>query len=299
MIVLITGAEGFVGSNLVPRLVDSYDVYALDFLKDRAVSNISKDIEYINQDLSKMDISEMPAVDLIIHLASIGITNVSKTPTYANINMASTLNILELAARHGADVVFSSSGSVYGSGGNFRENDSCNPLSLYAVEKINEERLARFYHEKYGLNITILRYSNCYGDTTYIDNKHYPGKKGVIRLFMESAFKDRPITLIENQSRDFTFIDDVVDATLTVIGTRGLEVFNVGSGVETPIYMLPIMISSILEKPVRIEFVPPRTIDNLTRRFLNIDKISERWVPKYSLKEGLKTYASRLAGFFN
>lgn len=296
MNILLTGAEGFLGSNLIMKLMDEHEITALDFLKSREKSNLPADIEYINQDLSKMDISKMPAVDLIIHLASISIGIISENPRYASVNMTSTLNVLELARKNSSDVVFSSSGSIYGSGLNFREENPYNPSSLYAVEKMNEENLAKFYHETYGLNIVTLRYTNCYGDTTYLDNKHYPGKKGVIRLFMENALQDRPLTLIADQSRDFTFIDDVVEATMSTIGTKGFEIFNVGTGIETPVYMLPILISTILEKPVKIEFIQPRAIDNLTRRSLSIDKIWRAcaWKPKYSLEEGLKIYTDRL-----
>ncbi|GAH86358.1 unnamed protein product, partial [marine sediment metagenome] len=169
-----------------------------------------------------------------------------------------------------------------------------NPLSDYSKMKIHEENHAKFCSENHNLNITILRYSNCYGDTTYIKNKFYPGKKGIIRIFVEEAMKDEPLPIIRNQSRDFTFIDDIVSATSAVIGLRGFNVFNVGTGVETKIEAVANLVEQALGKPLTFMTAPPRKIDNLSRRSLNIDKISSLWAPKYDLKTGIKLYIERL-----
>jgi len=208
--------------------------------------------------------------------------------------MASTINILEYAKKHRCDIIFTSSSSIYGNGLNLNENAPFNPLSLYAVCKLNEEQYANFYYKKYGLNVNILRYTNCYGDTTYIENKCYPGKKDVIRMFMEKAIMGLSLPIIKGQSRDFIFIDDVVDATNEIMKKDNFNIFNIGTGVETKIEELPNIISKIFNKKVLTKVIPPRTIDNLYQRSLNIDKISSFWKPKYTLEEGLKLYAERI-----
>jgi len=292
--ILITGAEGFVGSSLVPILAKDHEVIALDYLVSRDHSNLPEEVYYINRDLSQIDVSMIPEVDLVIHLASISIERISETPIYQDINLSSMLKILEYVIKNKTDLIFSSSASVYGSGINFTEKSPLNPLSNYSSTKILEENHAKFCSENYDLNITVLRYSNCYGDTTYIENKFYPGKKDVVRIYMENALRYEPLPVIQGQSRDFTFIDDVVNATISVIGMKGFELFNVATGVETLIEDIPPLIGEALSTRVEVKIVPSRSIDNLKRRSLNIEKISPFWKPKYSLEEGIKLYARRM-----
>jgi UDP-glucose 4-epimerase len=292
--ILITGAEGFVGSNLARRLCKEHQVIGLDYLVDRRKTNLPEDTYYINGDLSRIDISSLPEVDLVIHLAAISIERISEVPIYHNINIASTFRVLEYVIKNEADLIFSSSASVYGSGVNFSEDTDFNPLSLYSSTKIEEEKRVRLCCETYGLNVTILRYSNCYGDTTYIKNKFYPGKKDVIRIFMENALSNKPLPVIKGQTRDFTYKDDVIDATTSIIGLNGVNTFNVATGVETPVESIPPIIEKVLDKKVNTHLVSPRKIDNLKRRSLNIEKISEYWKPKYDLKTGIELYAKQL-----
>ena len=110
MRVLCTGSEGFVGSSLVPLLTKDHDVIALDYLTSRERSNLPREIPYLNYDLSKVDVSLLPSVDVVIHLASLSIERVSENPMYEPINIASALNILELTRRTGAKLIFSSWG---------------------------------------------------------------------------------------------------------------------------------------------------------------------------------------------
>ncbi len=294
MRILVTGAEGFVGSNLVPLLAEEHDVIALDYLTSRERSNLPEGIPYLNQDLSEINASSLPDVDVVVHLASVSIERVSENAMYESVNIASMLRVLELTRKTGAKLILSSSCSVYGDGLNFKEFDPFNPMCLYAIGKINEERYAEFYHGKYGLDVTILRYSNCFGDLTYLDNKFYPGKKDVMRIFMEQALQDKPLTVIGGQSRDFTYIDDVVDATATMLDLEGLNVFNVATGVETRIEDIPPLIGKVLSKKVETQIIPPRGIDDLKQRSLNIDKIAPFWKPMYDLKSGIELYDERL-----
>ena len=294
MRILVTGAEGFVGSNLIPQLVKDHEVIALDYLVNRDRSNLPEEVPYINRDLSQIDVSEIPEADLVIHLATISVERISETPVYKDVNISSMYKILEYVIRSNADLIFSSSASVYGSGINFTETSPLNPLSAYSLTKILEEQHAKFCSDTYGLNVTVLRYSNCYGDTSYIENKFYPGKKGVIRIFTEKALRNEVLPVIRNQSRDFTFIDDIVSATQSVIGLKGFNIFNVGTGIETKVETLVDIIGQALDKKTSFATIPPRKIDNLSRRSLNIDKISELWKPRYMPQEGIELYIKRL-----
>ena len=111
---------------------------------------------------------------------------------------------------------------------------------------------------------------------------------------MEQALQEKPLTVIEGQSRDFTFIDDVVDATAIMLDLKGLNVFNVATSVETRIQDIPPLIGKALSQKIETQTIPPRSIDDLKQRSLNIDKISPFWKPKYSLEEGIKLYTERL-----
>jgi len=292
--VLITGAEGFVGSNLTRKLSEDHEVVGLDYLVNRETSNIPRSIPYVNCDLSKSIPPKLPVFDLVAHLASISIERISEKAAYSSVNFASTLNMLELARRLNAKLVLTSSGSVYGNGLNFRESDPFNPMSLYALGKTCEEKYAKYYHDEYGLDVVVLRYSNCFGDTTCIENKFYPGKKDAVRMFMECSMQCQPIPLVKNQERDFTFIDDVVEATCSVIHLTGFNVFNVATGVATDIGDIPLMIGNALSKKVDTYHIPPRSIDNLKKRSLNIGKISRYWKPRFKLEEGIRQYAERM-----
>lgn len=304
MKVLITGSEGFVGSNLVPKLVEENDVTALDYIITSRPFNLPDGVRFVNADLSRPlsardNLSEpismkVPNPDLIIHLATINQLAVDADPSNLTINIASTLNVLKLARLYDARLIFSSSCSVYGSGTDFKEIDPVNPKSLYAVGKCTEEGIAKFYHDRFGLDVCILRYSNCYGDVTRIRNKVYPGKEDVIRIFMTKVLNGEPVPLIRGRSRDFTYIDDVIDATCAVLDLEGFHVFNVATGVETYTDELPSKVGAALGIPVSVTEIQPRSTDDLMRRSLNIDAISPYWKPKYSLDRGLKLYAEKL-----
>lgn len=297
MNILITGAQGFIGSNLVWKLHKEHKVTALDFVRS-ATRNTPKGIDYVNADISEKiptSLNSSPP-DLVMHFATVNQEAVSRHPELESVNIKAMLNMLEYCKRLQVPLIFASSCSVYGPGVLHKETDALKPKSLYAVGKIACEEYARFYQRSCNFDVTILRFSNVYGDTTYIENKAYLGKKDVVRIFMEHALNDDPLPLIGgNQTRDFTFIDDAVDATCKVIGMSGFNIFNVGTGVETSIKELFSMIGAALIKRIRVMEAPRRPIDNITRRSLAITRISKLWKPKYSLNEGLKEYAHRMS----
>lgn len=294
MKILITGAEGFIGSNLVWRLYKKQEIVALDYLKNRLKSNIP-DVKYINHDLSIPFYIEPP--DLVMHFAVISQEVVSWNPELESVNMKGMFNVLEFCRKNSIPLVFPSSCSIYGPGVLHKTTDPMNPKSLYAVGKLSCEEYAKFYHHAFDIDLTILRYSNIYGDLTYLENKYYPSKKGVVRIFLEKALANEPLPLIDgDQTRDFTFIDDAVEGTCKFIGLKGLSIINVATGVETSIKHLASMVEKTLGKKVKTVRTQKRKIDKIPKRSLDISGISDLWKPKYSLKEGLKLYAERFEG---
>lgn len=293
MNILISGSDGFVSANLIPHL-SNHKVIALDYLTTSKPANISEYDKFINFDLSMGIPPIFDKLDLIIHLATINQLAISANPSLVDVNTSAIHNVLRLARENKARLIFSSSCSIYGDGFNLKEDDPLNPQSLYGIGKCYEEQMIRFYHKQYGVSATILRFSNCYGDTTRIENKIYPGKKDVIRIFIERMLGGKPVPLIHGMGRDYTYIDDVIRAIRSVMHFTGLHIFNVGTGVETLTDKLPIIISDALKLPVIMEDCLPRDTDNIIHRYLNIDKISPYWKPKYSLEEGIKLYVRKM-----
>lgn len=266
----------------------------IDYLKAREKTNLPKDVNYVNHDLSvPFFFGTNP--DVVMHYAVISQEVVSNNPELEQVNIKAMLNVLEFCRKGNVPLVFPSSCSIYGPGVLHKTSDAKDPKSLYAVGKLSCEEYAKFYHHAFSLDVVILRYSNIYGDTTHIENKFYPGKKDVTRIFVEHALADEPLPVIDGtQTRDWTFIDDCVEGTVKFIGLKGLSVINVATGVETNINRLAEMVAEALGWELKIGKIPRRKIDNIPRRSLDITGVSDLWRPKWKLETGLKEYAKRM-----
>lgn len=235
--------------------------------------------------------------DLVIHAATCNINAISQDSTLEQVNISAMLNVLEYCRMNEIRLIFTSSCSVYGDGVSHTEMDPLYPLSLYSAGKVACEEYLKYYYRLYGLpQATILRLSNVYGDTTDITNKVYPGKKDVVRIFMEKALKGESLPIVGGgtHTRDYTFIDDVVETTIKAMSLLGLDVFNVATGVETSVNDLAEMIGDVLGVKVKKHTEPDRLIDNVHRRSMDVMKMRKLWQPKYSLKDGLREYARRM-----
>ena len=230
---------------------------------------------------------------LIFHLAARNIIASTANPLddYAT-NIGGTLNILLAARESKVDrVVYSSSASVYGNPRTIpiNEDDGLWTLSPYAVSKLGGENYCTAFAESYGLRVSTVRYSNVYGPGQRPDNPYC----GVVSKFLVEAHAGRPITVHGDgeQTRDYTYIDDAVDATLlAAVHPRAEgEVFNVGTGIETSVNHLANSIGVALGKPIDVQHVDRRDIDNIRRRVVNIEKIRRmlRWTPQFTLERGL------------
>jgi UDP-glucose 4-epimerase len=240
------------------------------------------------------------ANSLIFHLAARSIIASTSNPRddFAT-NIGGTLNILLAARASKVDrVVYSGSTSVYGNPRwiPISEDDFLVPLSPYAVSKLGGEHYCQAFHESYGLPTTCVRYSNVYGPGQRPDNPYC----GVVSKFLADAHAGLPLSVHGDgeQTRDYTYVDDAVEATmLAAVRPRAEgEVFNVGTGVETSVNQLAIAIGRALDVPVELRHIDRRDIDNIRRRVLNIEKARRmlRWTPQVTLETGL----SRTAEWF-
>lgn len=298
--VLVTGGAGFVGSNIVERLLDlnAEEVIVLDNLFTGSLENLPKhkNLKFIKGSVEdKKLVSDLVSqVPIIIHEAARNIIVSTKNPyeDYET-NIGGTLNVLMAAkANPGKRVVYASSASVYGNPRilPIMEDEQTLTFSPYSVSKLAGENYCRAFYETYEVSVSIVRYSNVYGPKQNPKNPYC----GVISKFIESIMKGEPPIIHGDgkQTRDFTYVSDAVEATLLCAISPKAEgvVFNVGSGIETDLSEVIEILSAIFGKKITPQHVDRRDIDNIRRRVLNIERLRTRlrWVPQVSLEEGLK-----------
>jgi UDP-glucose 4-epimerase len=189
-------------------------------------------------------------------------------------------------------VVYTSSASVYGNARYLpiNEDDVTNMLSPYAVSKYGGENYCKAFYESYSVPITCVRYSNVYGPMQRPSNPYC----GVVAKFFAAAMAGQPPVIHGDgeQTRDYTFISDAVEATLLAAVSPRAEgqVYNVGTGRETTVNNLADKIIRIAGQDLRPQHLDKRDIDNIRRRVLNIEKARGelRWVPETTLENGLR-----------
>lgn len=296
--VLVTGGAGFVGSNLVRRLMrDGARVTVLDDLFTGRLENLpASGFEFVHGsvcDAALVDkvVAEHP---IVFHAAARNIVVSTRNPREDfETNIGGTLNVL-MAARAAKTerVLYTSSTSVYGNPRYLpiNEDDRLSLLTPYAVSKLGGENYCMAFYESYGLPTTAVRYSNIFGPGQDPANPYC----GVVAKFIEALFAGRPPVIHGdgNQTRDFTYVDDAVEATV-MAGTseRALgEVFNVGTGVETRVNELAATLVRVTGVHVTPAHTDRRDVDNIRRRVVNIEKTRRtlRWVPEVTLEEGLR-----------
>jgi len=300
--VLVTGGAGFVGSNLVDKLVqEGASVTVLDDLftgKRENISHLEK-IEFVEGSVTDYDLVArlVRGADIVFNLAvrNIIVSTVSPLLDF-QVNIGGTFNVLLAAKKYGVErVVYTSSASVYGNPRYLpiNEDDCPSTLNPYAASKLSGENYCSAFYESYNVPVVVLRYSNVYGVNQSPLNPYC----GVISKFFDRLMNGQAPQIHGDgeQTRDFTYVSDVVEATLLAALSPKAEgaVFNVGSGKETSINEMINLMIELTGLPISVVYMDKRDIDNIRRRVLNIEKIRRvlRWEPTVTLKNGLeKTY---------
>jgi nucleoside-diphosphate-sugar epimerase len=302
--VLVTGGLGFVGHNLVVSLLKDYNckVIVVDNCENsspKILGDYLSEIEF--HKISVLDSEKLfPLLDdvnYIFHLACIQIAASSKEAINdLRVNAESTLNILEYI-RHNKPkklerFVYTSSASVYGSSINnlpARENGSVAPLSHYAATKLLGETYTLLYNKLYDIPVSCVRYSNVYGYGQSPKNPYC----GVLGKFIHNVINNQKSLIFGDgtQTRDYTFITDAINATiLSAVHPHALgDMFNVGTGTETSVNELYSLISKQYPDS-ELEHIAERDIDNIRRRFVDIEKIHQRlgWTPRMNMEKGIE-----------
>ena len=295
---IVTGGAGFIGSNLVDKLIDmGVQVTIIDNFSTGKVENINPAAYVWKQDLATVDINDltefMKGVDVIFHLAALARVqpSIEQPIPYHNANVTSTHNLLAAAKEAEVKkVVFSSSSSVYGNAKvPTSEEHSLNPMSPYALHKLIGEQYMKLYSDLYNIDTVCLRYFNVYGDRMSLDGAY----RLAIPIFASQIKEGKPCTITNDgkQRRDFTHVDDVVSANiLTAISEKKFngEIYNIGNGDNVSINELVDMMGGkkIYGKKV-IE--PFETLASTAKIDLDLD-----WKPKGNLKVWLNKYKQEL-----
>ena len=305
--VLVTGGAGFIGSNLVRALLERGDeVRVLDNFSTGNRSNLDGlDVEVVEGELRSYERvhNAVRRAETVYHLGALGSVprSVQDPLTSSAVNVEGTLNVL-LAARDEAvrRVVFSSSTSVYGSSRQLptSEEEPCDPISPYGVAKLAAERYCVSFSRVYeSFETVVLRYFNVFGPR----QSPFSQYAAAIPLFIRAIAAGEPVPVNGDgeQSRDFTYVGNVVDATLRAADTAGVsgEIFNVAAGAPATVNAVADTIGAILDKPVRREHLPPRPGD-IRDSWADLTK-AERMLgykPEIDLEAGLRRTIEHLVG---
>lgn len=305
MRILITGGAGFIGSHLCDKYIkDGHTVFCLDNFMSGNLTNIRHLLDYRNFKLVKGDIRDyellekiMHDVDVVFHLAAqvhVDRSYIEPKLTY-EINVMGTQNILEVARIHDAKkVLLASTSEVYGSALKvpIDEEHPLNAPHPYGASKIAADRMCNAYIQTYGIDISILRFFNIFGP-----RQRDAGYGGVISIFTRRIINNIPPIIYGNgsQTRDYTYIDDAINAYDLVLRHNEPinEPINFGTGKEVSVLDLANKIIDIcgkkdLIKPVHVE---PR-IGEVKRLIADASRAYRLlgWKPAYCLDEGLTKF---------
>jgi nucleoside-diphosphate-sugar epimerase len=287
---IVTGAAGFIGSLLSQELmargdevvgIDSFTDYYDPVLKEQNAEGI--DVRRVDIATDELDFD---GIDGVFHLAGQpGIRSFGDVfPLYVERNVLASQRLFEAAARDGVRVVFASSSSVYGEAERYPtpEDTPPAPLSPYGITKLTCEHLVRAYTRSFGLDAVVLRYFNAFGPRQRPDM--------AFSKVLRSLAAREPFDLYGDgeQSRGWTYIDDVVEATILAMG-EGSGTYNVGGGVEASLREAMTILEGLAGRELEIREHPPVPGDQLRT---NADTTRIRtdlgWAPQVSLEDGLR-----------
>lgn len=299
MKICITGGAGFIGSNIAERfLKDGHEVVVVDNLSLGFIENIPNGAKFYKMDINDdnlVEVFEQEKFDIVCHYAAqMSVRHSVATPIDdARTNIIGSLNVFESCRKTNVKkIIFASSaGTVYGEQSEFpcTEDHPNSPVSPYGVSKYSVEKYLEYYKNVFDINYTVLRYTNVYG------RRQNPyGEAGVIAIFFLKMLKneDTFITGDGSITRDYIYIDDVVEANVLALNPNLTGVFNISTGLETSLLEIFDKLARLTNYNKPKQFVPFK-IGEQKRSVCSFAKMQNQtgWYPKMPLDEGLvETY---------
>ena len=299
---VVTGGAGFIGSNLVDKLIsDGHEVIVFDDLSTGKEENVNSKAKLFKFDISKEEFFEIPimedimtGVDVVFHMACLARVqpSIENPLLYHDKNVNGLVNMLEACRKYDVKrFIFSSSSSVYGDAEEVPTSENCklNPMSPYAIHKLIGEQYCKLYSELYNIETVSLRYFNVYGDRQPTEGAYCL----VMGIFAGQMLKGAPMTIRGDgeQRRDFTYVGDVVDANIKCMDyplELNGDVFNIGNGNNLSVSDIADLMggSRMHVEPV----IEPR------ETLANYDKANKvlGWSPKGNLKKWIPKWKEEL-----
>lgn len=300
MKILVTGGCGFIGSHFVDLAISQNDeIVIIDNLLSGKLDNIEHANKTGNVKVFKEDIlnlnkvkSNFSDVDAIVHFAARTgvIESLEKPQEFAEVNISGTISLLELCREYNiTKFVLASTGAIYGNQAPpFVETMIPDPISPYAASKVAAENFTKSYGNTYGINSTILRFTNVYGP-----RKSFGPYANVIPKFVRSILRNLPITIFGDgtQERDFVYVKDVAHACYDAIKNGKNDAYNIGTGNNTSLNELIDLLEKLFSKEIQKQYLDFRAGESKVA-YSSIKKANSTfgYSPQYSLKEGIMEY---------
>lgn len=297
---VVTGGAGFIGSHLVNRLIrQSFKVIVIDDLstgyKQKVPQQAELHIADIRSEMTRETIRKTRP-DLLIHLAAQADVRQSvDRPIFdADVNVAGTLNLLEACRETKVKkFIFASTSGVYGDLAKevLTELDPVKPISFYGLSKWTAEQYIRLYDKFYDIPYTILRFANVYGPGQTIK-----GEGGVVAIFMDRLKKGLPLPIFGDgeQTRDFIYVQDVVEAIVAAAERGTQDTIHVSTGKRTSLNQLIAYLHGLHPEEVEVLYQAAKPGDIRHSCLSNLKARNDlQWKPEYTIEEGLaETYAN-------
>lgn len=302
--ILVTGAAGFIGSNIIDFLIENgSSVIGIDNLINGKMENINNVIDNPNFTFYKADIRDQTflheickEIGIIFHEAALASVpeSIQNPISYHDVNVKGTLNLLETARRNDVNsIVFASSGAVYGNPVTLPMMEKMNtfPISPYGVSKLACEKYLSVYSSLYGFKTISLRYLNVYGPRQEISPY-----SGVISKWLGQLYQNKDLLIYGDgeQRRDFIYIQDIIQANILAAKSEKVSngVFNIGTGINITINRLADIMKKLWgNEKVQIRYTDER-LGDIKEGTADVSKAKKllNFNPNYDLESGLKDY---------
>jgi UDP-glucose 4-epimerase len=297
--ILVTGGAGFIGSHVVDAYVEAgHSVIVVDDLSSGVRENVNPKAEFHRVDIRSDDLEKIfqqHSIDVVNHhAAQMDVRRSVADPKFdASVNVLGGLNVFEAARKFGVKkIIFASTGgAIYGEQDYFPADElhPLRPLSPYGITKLVTEKYLFYYKEVHGIDHVVLRYANVYGPR---QNPH--GEAGVVAIFaMKMLRGERPVINGDGtQTRDYTYVGDVVQASVLALQHKGSNIFNIGTGIETDVNTLFNLLRVWISTNCDETHGPAKQGEQL-RSVITSKKIQRElgWSPRVELSEGIRLTA--------